>query len=215
MEEENKIIENELNNTDSKISEWLNNGKSLMFPERFEEWESCVEARANGMYNGKDLDIALEIIEKLDKGATLWEARQFFEAQEHSQGLHAMVSQIVFAFSKQGPEFLEYIMDGDVAPDTQKAIDAKKRENLKLSLIYNRANSTENNAEDNLNVQESVEKITNTIENTTDASNIEEEPTDPNKYLQVKKENIFSKIVTFIRRVFFSRKYKDNFSTDK
>ena len=63
MEEENKIIENELNNTDSKISEWLNNGKSLMFPERFEEWESCVEARANGMYNGKDLDIALEIIE--------------------------------------------------------------------------------------------------------------------------------------------------------
>ena len=216
MEEENNFPDNELNNTNSQTSNWLEKGKSLMYPDRFEEWESCVEARANGIYNGKDLDIALEIMNKLESGDSLWNARQFFEEQENSQGFHAMVSQIIFAFSKQGPEFLEYIMDGEVSPETQKAIDAKKKENLKLSIIYNKHtnNTTEttdtaNTTENTLNNDNTENTTTETTSITTDTNIQEKTNTNSNNYLQIRKENIFTKIVTFIKRVFFSRKYKD------
>ena len=212
MEEEQNLLEAEKLELNTKISNWIERGKDFIFPERLEEWKSCVEARANGMYNGRDLDIALEIIEKLNNNFTLYEAKELLESNSQSAGSYTMVSQIVFAFSKQGPEFLEYIMNNNISPETKKAIETKRRENIKLSQISNKDLAEEPNLEE---IQKNDEKQENTIEHKPEAENINnEQEMLKNNYLQIRKDSFFTRIVNMIRNFFFSRKNKKDTALD-
>ena len=89
----------------AKIPGWIEKGKTLIYPERYEEWEKCVNARASDLYQGIDLENALEIMELLENGGTLDEAKKIFDNANHSGFSASMVRSIVLTFSKQGPDF--------------------------------------------------------------------------------------------------------------
>ena len=214
--EELEQIDNE-----NKIADWLKRGEAFIFKERLEEWKDCVEARAKGMYNGRDLDTALNIMENLNSNGELSKAKELLEDETQSAGSYTMVSQIVFAFSNRGPEFLEYIMNGNISEETRKAIENKRRENLKLAQANALAdnNTSDNNTTTDASQEEhSIEQINEVVESTVpEASNVEEETNianNENNYLQIRKDNIFTRIVTFIRKIFFSRKYKEDTTLD-
>ena len=120
----------------AQIPSWLERGSNLIYPERAEEWKKCVEARASDLYHGLDLNAAIEIMEMLENGATLDEAKEVLDGQDHSGASYGMVRNIIFSFSKQGPEFFEYTAMGDISPEGQQIIEQKKMENRKFEELH-------------------------------------------------------------------------------
>lgn len=123
----------ELNRAKIKIPNWISAGKKLMYCERYDDWDKCVEKRVNDIYRGNDLDFALQIMKALDEGATIDEARKIFEKQCHIGTTKFVVRDIVFAFSPKGPEFWEATVEGKISPRGKQMIEDKKKENEMLS----------------------------------------------------------------------------------
>ena len=116
----------------ANIPNWIEKGEALIFPERYAEWEKGVVARASDLYHGLELDSALEIMTALENGASMEEAKQIFDKQEHSGMSASMVRSILFAFSSKGPEFLEATTYGEISPEDKQILEAKKQENAQL-----------------------------------------------------------------------------------
>lgn len=122
---------------EAKIPEWIKKGEGFIYPERTEEWKECVESRASSLYyHGMDLDDAIEIMEKLESGATLDEAKELLDSQDHSNMSYGIVRSIIFLFAKQGPEFWEHTAYGEISQENRKAIADKKKENAELEELH-------------------------------------------------------------------------------
>lgn len=119
--------------TKESIPLWIERGKALIFPEKYAEWEQCVQTRATDLYHGTDLDSALEIMEALNKGVSMEEAKKIFDSQGHSGMSGTIVKNIIFAFSSKGPEFCESTIYGEIPPESKQIFEAKKQENQKLA----------------------------------------------------------------------------------
>lgn len=117
------------------IPSWIKKGQELIFPERYEEWEKCVQARANDLYHGLELDSALEIMQALENGASMEEASKILYNQGHSGMSASLVRNILFSFSSRGPEFWEATAYGEISPENKKILEDKKQENMKLAQI--------------------------------------------------------------------------------
>lgn len=112
---------------------YIEKGKALIFPERYDDWEECVEIRINDIYHGLDLEYALKIMEVLEKGVSIEEAKEMFEKQGHTNTSEFIVRDIVFAFSPRGPEFWEASFNGKMTPAFKKMLEEKKKENMRLA----------------------------------------------------------------------------------
>ena len=106
-EEYRDRMEREKKEAINNIPKWIERGKAIIFPERHKEWEECVNARANDLYHGLDLVSALEIMEALENGATMDDAKKMFEDQNHSGMSASIVRSILASFSKYGQEFVD------------------------------------------------------------------------------------------------------------
>ena len=120
----------------AQIPSWLERGSNLIYPERAEEWKKCVEARASDLYHGLDLNAAIEIMEMLENGATLDEAKEVLDGQDHSGASYGMVRNIIFSFSKKGPEFWEHTAMGEISPQNRAILEEKKKENAELEALH-------------------------------------------------------------------------------
>ena len=85
--------------------EWIKEGEELIYPERKKDWEDCVYKRIDDIYNGKDIEAALEIMKRLDEGYGMDEIKEVLKDQKHSGSSGGKVRNIVLHFSKRGPEF--------------------------------------------------------------------------------------------------------------
>ena len=118
------------------IPEWIEKGQALIYPERYEEWEKCVNARATDLYHGLELDSALEIMQALENGTTIEEASKMLNNQGHSGTSASLVRNIIFSFSSKGPEFWEATAYGEISPENKALLEAKKQENIQLAQAH-------------------------------------------------------------------------------
>ena len=170
-------------NIEEKISEWIERGEKIIYPQNFKDWTNCVKNRANDSYNGADLECALEVMEALEFGTDLDILEDKLNRASFSESAHYLILRIILAFSKKGPELMEYITHGDTPEDLKQAIDSQKRENEKF---------------ESLSVQENNNITTNEVE-----TNNEVDPTTANVSLVVvKKKSIFARIISFIKGLF-------------
>lgn len=135
-----KYLEDEKNwkkHASENISNWIEKGEKLIFPERYDDWIKCVITCARGIYYGLDLDYALEIMTLLKDGSTIEQVLEVFKGQSHSGTIESIVRQIVFLFSDRGPEFIEATAYDEISLEDKKIIEAKKQENIKLTEINN------------------------------------------------------------------------------
>lgn len=131
IEESKKERENAQQKALENIPNWIQMGKTIIFPERYEEWEKCVKIRANDLFYGLEIDASLKIMQALENGVTVEEAAKMLEGQS---GLAAdLIRRIVFDFSSRGPEFWEGTVRGDMTPEDMLKIEEKKQENIQLA----------------------------------------------------------------------------------
>ncbi len=97
VQREQKAIEN--------IPTWIERGKEMIFPERYEEWERYVNASARSIYNGLEIEEVLQIMEALDNNPSMDEAINIFDGLNSSGNAEKMIKDTILEFSKRGPEF--------------------------------------------------------------------------------------------------------------
>lgn len=142
-EEMKKRDEKETQEALEKVPQWIERGNKLIYPERQEEWATCVSKRAKGLYKGLEVEDTIEIMEALENVPDMRKAKEIIEEQGHSGASFGLVTRMVFAFSKKGPEFYEMMIPREVRDEeTQKIIDQKKIENKILMEKYNRLEKT-------------------------------------------------------------------------
>lgn len=130
-EEEQRKEQNKINREKAieNIPKWIEEGKKIIFPERYEEWEKIVISCANGIYYGKEIESALVIMNALENGATMEQAKEIFK----KNGEGTAVRNVIFHFSKQGPEFWEATSFKRISFKSRRLLNAKKKENLQLA----------------------------------------------------------------------------------
>ena len=118
---------------EEKISNLIERGKKIIFPERHGEWEDCVK---NSVVNPKEqakIETALKIMELLEEDYPINECELILNNQENST---VYIKYMVFNFSNRGPEFIEEITKGEIPLEYQELLASKKIENLLLGKLH-------------------------------------------------------------------------------
>lgn len=182
------------------MEDYIDRGKQIIFPENYEDWTSCVKNRMQDSYHGADIETALQVMEALENEDDLYEIEESLNKTTFSSNAHFLILKIILSFSKRGPEFLEFISHGDISDDLKIAIDSQKVENERLASMHqNDTASTEENIDRAITEAE-------LLRNKDEKNNLDT-LINPNKSLQIRKNNIFSKIINFIKGL-FKPKYK-------
>ena len=118
--------------TQEKIPGWLNRGRRIIYYENHNAWEFCVSKMASSSYYGKPIEIALDIMEAIDRGEALGAVAKMLNSDD--QRMNSLVERIVFSYSKKGPEFLEYIRKDNLTAQDLVAIEKQKAKNKEYKI---------------------------------------------------------------------------------
>lgn len=115
-----------------KIPAWIEKGKKYIYKANIDRWIKCVNVRVDDMYNGMELDDALQIMKYLDKGVSFKKVERIFEEQNHSGFTYAIVKSIVLDFSKVGPAFIRFL-ERKSSPERNEHIKKIEERNKKYA----------------------------------------------------------------------------------
>lgn len=88
---------------------WIERGRKILSKDKWDYWERVVPIRLNDLYQGMELGNCLDIVEILNDGGTLDEAREEIYNQSHSGISFSLVCTMVEEFCDRGKEFYKYV----------------------------------------------------------------------------------------------------------
>jgi hypothetical protein len=92
----------------AKTAFWIEEGKSVLREDLWDEWAKCVPIRLSDLYRGMELKCCLDII-KLIRANLFEEAKTEIESQGHSGMSFSLVKSMVCHFHEKGIEFFEFL----------------------------------------------------------------------------------------------------------
>ena len=104
-EEERKHKEN----IPKLTKEWIEKGEEILDEKYYERWEKIVPIRLDDLYHGMELGNCLDIVNILNNGGSLDEAKEQIESQGHSAMSFGLVCSMVREFCDRGNEFVEHV----------------------------------------------------------------------------------------------------------
>ena len=128
MERINKVVYN--------IPSLIERGQELIYPEKYNEWEKCVKKSILDLHHVEEISTVLDIMDVLDKGASMEEAKVILNSQGHDNISEYMVRNIVFLFSNRGPEFWEEPTIGEMTIEEKQIIESQKYQNIQFAQMY-------------------------------------------------------------------------------
>ena len=119
-----------------QMEELIKKGERIIFPERAEQWEGYVEDCFKGPYRGKDAAEALTIIEALNSGVEIEEAKKMLTEIEPNGDANGPIRRAVLLFANKGPEFWKDTSKGHISLRTRWQLFKIRRENNRLINMY-------------------------------------------------------------------------------
>ncbi len=116
-----------------KVPEWIVQGQTMMYPEKFAKWESVVIEHATGVTSGSMIRDALEIMTALEEGASISQAKQILDKQGHSGGTEAITRNIVLNFANRGPDFYVSTASYPLTVEQQFDVTKARKENAEYA----------------------------------------------------------------------------------
>lgn len=115
----------------SEQKKWIEFGKNIIYPERVKEWEKCVGTTTETTYGGEDLEKSITVMQMLDGGTSFANVQTYMEGLSSSENSTSRMENIILNFSKQGPEFFEYIKGGmeNIDDNTKRMVDKIRNQN--------------------------------------------------------------------------------------
>lgn len=89
--------------------EWIEKGHEILDEKYWDYWDECVPIRLSDLYHGMELKCCLDIIEPLNNGCSLEEAKEIIESQGHSGMSFGLVRVMVREFCDRGGEFEGFV----------------------------------------------------------------------------------------------------------
>jgi hypothetical protein len=87
---------------------WIEKGIKILSPDKHDIWRKMVPIRARDLYHGMELDASLAIVEVLNNGCSLDEAKHIIDEQGHSGMSFHLVLCMVRDLCARGGEFMSY-----------------------------------------------------------------------------------------------------------
>lgn len=88
---------------------WKESGRNTLDKEYWDEWDKIVPIRLEDLYKGMELGSTLEIVDALNNGCDMEEAKKIIKNQGHSGLSYLLVCAMVKEFCKRGEEFANYV----------------------------------------------------------------------------------------------------------
>lgn len=89
--------------------EWKQKGREVLTEDKWEYWDQIVSIRLGDLYHGMELGCCLDIVQILNNGGTLEEAKEKIYNQNHSGMSFGLVCSMVREFCDRGQEFVEFV----------------------------------------------------------------------------------------------------------
>jgi len=86
----------------------MNKGREILTEDKWDYWDQIVPVRLGDLYHGMELGCCLNIVEILNNGGTLDEAKAEIQNQSHSGMSYGLVCSMVKEFCERGKEFVSY-----------------------------------------------------------------------------------------------------------
>ena len=104
---EKQLTDDELSGVLKFANPIIERGRNLIYPQRSEQWEACVKTRSCSIYNGAEIVSAIQVMELLDKNAPVEVVTDALFSYPHTPFSVNLALNVVAAFSKKGPEYIE------------------------------------------------------------------------------------------------------------
>ena len=88
----------------AKTPEWIARGRKLIPEELWKEWEECIEIRISDLYNGREIEHALVVMEAHKAGQSIAEISELIDNQGHSGMSYGMLRSIISHFYPEGKQ---------------------------------------------------------------------------------------------------------------
>ena len=119
----------------ARIPEFMERGMGVVYPEKLSDWIEFVDKQYLSYY-GDLLGAALDIMEPLEKGCSIEEAKKILRDQDHSGFSESATLKTILHFSKRGPEFVESVLDKPLKPEITEGLNRIKEENARLEKLH-------------------------------------------------------------------------------
>ena len=86
--------------------EWITRGHNILAQEKWDDWDKCVTSQSSQLYENIP-EQCLDIVDALNKGCTLEDAKAGLEQQGHSGGSLGLVLEMIKQFSHRGAELAD------------------------------------------------------------------------------------------------------------
>jgi hypothetical protein len=88
---------------------WIEKGNQILDEKYRELWAKCVPIRLGDLYHGMELGMCLDIVDKLNNGCSLEEAKVIIESQGHSGMSFGLICSMIKSFCDRGEEFVNFV----------------------------------------------------------------------------------------------------------
>ena len=112
--------EEEKEKNKAKKPEWIKRGRKLIDEALWSEWERCIDIRISDLYNGMEVECALQIMEAYENNTPIEEISKQIESQGHSGASYGMLKSIIIHFYRRGNELFQKLSEFEETPNNGK-----------------------------------------------------------------------------------------------
>ena len=109
LEQYKKREQEEKERSLARKPEWIERGHKLIDKKLWSEWERCIDLRISDLYNGKEIEYALRIMEAHFNGTSIEEICNMIKNQLHSNYSSRILYSIIKTFYINGVELINQI----------------------------------------------------------------------------------------------------------
>ena len=125
FEKEKSEIPNEI-----QIQQWIDEGKSMMYPPKYQAWEEYIRGQVNDLYGSMPIEVILSVMRALEDGLSVEEAKKKIECSGASYG---MLRNGILKYSNRGPEFWRATAGSEISMGDEDFVRKIELGNLLLS----------------------------------------------------------------------------------
>ncbi len=87
--------------------EWIVTGHKYIPEQLWSEWEKCIDIRIKDLYNGVEIEYALNIMRAYEIGTPVEKISEMIESQHHSGASYSILKSIITYFYPKGNELFQ------------------------------------------------------------------------------------------------------------
>ena len=116
-----------------KIPNWIEKGKNLIYPEKYEKWEYYVTNIARETYEGVSFNSILDIMQLIEECDCVDEALIKLEEQGLLKKLNITIREIILKFSNKGPKFYKALLPKPFNTNIIERLEKQETENSEFA----------------------------------------------------------------------------------